>query len=218
MRLRVLLPAFAVVFTLAVLTGCQPAVETDRSARQSSSPETVNTAAISAELMRIENDWPRVVREKDVAAVQRVEADDAMFVYPNGTLGNKAQDIQDMQTGALTADSWEVFDLRVNVLDADSAVVSGRSVVKNGKYKMPDGTSMDISGEYRFIDTFAKRNGEWKLVAGAGAKVMAPGPATLPSPSAKVSPAAAASPAAKASPAATASPARRASPAATATP
>ncbi len=208
MKRRVLLPAFLLVSLIVLLTGCQPAGDTNRSETAQASPSaSVDTAAISAELMRIENDWPRVVREKDVAAVQRVEADDAIFVYPNGMLGDKAQDIKDMQTGALTADSWEVSELRVNVLDADSAVVSGRSVVKNGKYKMPDGTTMDISGEYRFIDTFHKRNGEWKLVAGAAAKVMAPGPTASPSPGAKASPTATASPAARVSPTRAASPA-----------
>lgn len=216
MKRRVLLPAFLLVSLLVLLTGCQPEANTNRSETAQASPgETVDTAAISAELMRIENDWPRVLRERDVAAVQRVEADDAIFVYPNGMLGDKAQDVKDMQTGALTADSWEVSELRVNVLDADSAVVSGRSVVKNGKYKMPDGTTIDISGEYRFIDTFQRRTGEWKLVAGAGVKVTAPGPTASPSPGAKASPTATASPAARVSPTPRVSPTRAASPTAT---
>ena len=64
--------------------------------------------------MRIENDWPRVLREKDVEAVRRVEADDLMIVYPDGKLGNKEQDINDIQSGALTADSWEVTDLKIH--------------------------------------------------------------------------------------------------------
>ena len=84
--------------------------------------------------------------------------------------------------GALSADSWEVADLKVNVLDKDSAVVSGRSIVKGGKYKMPDGKTQDISGEYRWIDTYARRNGQWQVVAGASTPVMK-GPAGKPTPS-----------------------------------
>ena len=194
-----------------LLSGCQPAANTNQpTVATSPSPERVDTASIQTELLRIENDWPRVVKERDVAAVERVEADDAVFIYPDGSVGNKAQDVKDMQTGALTADSWMVSDLAVTVLDADSAFVFGHSTVRNGKYKMPDGKTIDISGEYRFIDTFARRNGEWKLVAGASARVMAP--TASASPAMKASPAMAASPAMKPSPAMRPSPAMTHSP------
>lgn len=224
MKRKGFLAIFCLVFSLAVLNACTQAPDTNRNAEANtnSAKETVDTASIQTELLRIENDWPRVVKEKDVAAVRRVEADDAVFVYPDGTLGNKDQDIKDMETGALSADSWEMLDLKVNVIDNDAAVVSGRSVVKNGKYKMPDGKSIDISGQYRFVDTFARRNGEWKLVAGASAPVREPvasaSPSASASPASKASPATAASPAAKTAPAAKTTPVTAASPATKATP
>jgi ketosteroid isomerase-like protein len=214
MKRKGFLAVFCLASSLLVLSGCA-APDTNRAAEPNtnSGRETVDTAAIQTELLRIENDWPRVIREKDMAAVQRLEADDAVFVYPDGSIGGKAQDIKDMETGALSADSWEVMDLKVTVLANDSAVVSGRSVVKNGKYKMSDGKSIDISGQYRFIDTFARRNGEWKLVAGASVPVREP--VAVASPSMTASPAVKSSPAAVASPTTRASPATVASPAAT---
>jgi ketosteroid isomerase-like protein len=203
---------FLLVFSFIVLSGCQrPGDDTNRAAPNTNSArETVDTAAIESELKRIEQDWPRVMKEKDAAAVQRVEADDVMMVYPDGSIGGKAQDLKDIESGALSADSWEVTDLNVTVLDNDSAVVSGRSVVKGGKYKTSDGKTIDISGQYRFIDTFARRNGEWKLVASASTPIRdvnasaSPGAAASPtprtSPTAKASPTVRPSPAAKASP------------------
>lgn len=217
MKLTAILSTVLLVLSVGVFTACQPASDNRPIATTATpSPETVDTAAIEAELKRIENDWPRVVREKDVAAVRRVEADDVVFVLPDGSLTTKEQDIKDMERGALTADSWEILDLKVNVLDADAATVLIHSKVTNGKYTMPNGQSIDISGEYRSIDTFARRNGEWKIVAGAGARVMQPSAATTPSP--RVSPAATASPAARTSPATRPSPETRPSAAATATP
>ena len=136
-----------------------------------SAKETVDTAAVEKELMRIENDWPRVLKERDAAAVRRVEAEDVVMIYPDGTVGSQAQDAQDVGTGALSADSWEVTDLKVTVLDNDAAFVSGRSIVKGGKARTPDGKTMDISGQYRWVDTFARRNGQWKLVASASTPV-----------------------------------------------
>ena len=154
-------------------------------------------AAIEAELTRIENDWPRIIKEHDVATVRQIEADDAVFVYPDGSVGDKAQDVKDMEAGSLSADSWEVLDLKVNVLDNDSAVVTGRNVVKGGKYKMTDGKIQDISGEYRYVDTFVRRNGQWQVVAGAATPVQK-GASASPTP--KVSPSSGAAPAMKATP------------------
>ncbi len=199
---------FALMALLAIAQfACQPQPapptnEASSTNRNDVRAEPVDTASIERELLRIENDWPRVIKEKDVEAVRRVEADDVVMIYPDGTVGGKAQDIADIESGALSAESIEIKDLKVNVLSADAAVVTGHTLVKGGKYKMPDGKTIDISGEYRFADTFARRDGQWKLVAGASVPVRQP--------------AAAASPAAKASPAMVASPAS--SPATTGTP
>jgi hypothetical protein len=194
----------AVVATLAVALlafsqyGCASPQNTNTNTVSMATPEpTPDKAAIEAELTKIENDWPRIIKEHDAATVRRIEADDAVFVYPDGSLGDKAQDVKDMESGSLSADSWEVLDLKVNVLDSDSAVVSGHNVVKGGKYKMPDGKVQDISGEYRWIDTYARRNGQWQQVAGCTTRVQN-GAAAAPTP--KASPSPGASPAMKAMP------------------
>ncbi len=170
---------------------------------------TPDKAAIEAELTRIENDWPRIIKEHDAAAVRRVEADDVVIIYPDGSLGGKEQDLKDIDSGALSADSWEVSDVTVKVLDKDSAIATSRSVVKGGKYKTPEGKTNDISGEYRSVDTFVRRNEQWQLIASATVPVLktAPAPA-MTSPTPKSSPSMKPSPTAKASPATkTASPA-----------
>lgn len=202
MKRKWLVGVCSIIFSLLFLSSCQkPAEDTNSAApaaNTNSSGETVDRVAVEAELTRIENDWPRVIKERDVEAIKRLEADDAVFVYPDGSVGDRNTDVKDAETGALSADSWEVTDLKVNVLNNDAAVASGRNIVKNGKYKMPDGKSIDISGQYRFVDTFARRSGEWKLVAGASTKIQEP--------PAGASATASASPAAKASPATAASP------------
>jgi len=192
--------------------GCAAPPSNTSNANMATPEATPDKAAIEKELLRIENDWPRVLKERDAEAVRRVEADDIVGIIPDGSLTTKAQDIADMQAGTLSADSWEIADAKVTVLDSDAAFVSGRSVVKGGKVKGPDGKTTDISGEYRFIDTFARRDGQWKLVGSAAVKIQQPGaasPKPSPSPSAKASP----SPAAKPSPSAKPSPAAKASPA-----
>lgn len=206
---------------------CQPAADTNRpdsaAPVNTNSGGTVDTASIEAELLRIENDWPRAIKEKDLAAIGRVEADDIVIVYPDGSLGSKNRDLQDIATGNLSADEIEMSDIKVRVLDSDAAVVTGQTEMKNAKYKTPDGKLQDISGRYRFVDTFARRNGEWKLVAAMSTKITAPATSASavasPTPATRVSPTS--SPATRATPA-RATPARatpaQTPPATTATP
>jgi hypothetical protein len=190
--------------------GCASPQNTNTAVSTPTPAPTPDKAAIEAELTKIENDWPRIIKERDVATVRRIEADDAFFVYPDGSLGDKAQDVKDMEAGSLSADSWEVLDVKVNVLDNDSAVVNGRNIVKGGKYKMPDGKVQDISGEYRWVDTFARRNGQWQVVAGAATPVQK-GAAATPTP--KASPSPGASPAMKPIPSPKITPVPKAAPA-----
>src|SRR6266702_2117956 len=77
----------------------------------------------------------------------------ANMAVAEGTPGGKDQDLKDIESGALSADSWEVSEIAIKVLDKDSAIATVRSVVKSGKYKTPDGKTNDMSGEYRSVDT-----------------------------------------------------------------
>ena len=100
--------AAAMVAVVSLFTffqlACQPAADTNRSEslapNTNSGKETVDTAAIEAELLRIENDWPRIIKEKDLAAMGRIEADDVIIVYPDGNLGSKQQDLDNIGSGA----------------------------------------------------------------------------------------------------------------------
>jgi ketosteroid isomerase-like protein len=179
--------------------GCaSPQPTTSTNVNMATPAPTPDKGAIEAEILKLENDWPRIIKDHDVATVKKIEADDAVFIYPDGSIGDKATDVKDMEAGALTADSWELSEIKVIVLDANTAVAMGRNIVKNGKYK---GQPMPYA-DFRFIDTFARRNGQWQVVAGAAIPLIkstaSPTPKASPSPSA--SPALNASPAVKASP------------------
>lgn len=159
---------------------------------------TPDVAEIEKELLRIENDWPRVIKERDGQAVRRIDADDVHLLSWDGTISNKDEDAKFIESGNITADSITVSDLKVKILDKDAAVVTGLFDIKGGKYKAPD-RIIDVSGQYRFVDTFARRNNEWKLVAAASVKVMNPAsPSASPTPNA--SPTTTATPAMKPTP------------------
>jgi ketosteroid isomerase-like protein len=160
--------------------------------------EVIDTAAIEKEIMRIENDWPRVFKEKDAGAVKRLYADDIIIIYPDGRLGSKTQDIEDVENGNLTFEGWQVLNINVKVIDNDTAVATGRTIITKGKTRTADGKSVDSSGEFRWFDTFQRRNSQWKIVGSASVPLLTPIGAPSPSPS--QSPSASASASASASP------------------
>jgi ketosteroid isomerase-like protein len=207
--LSVAIVSLAGALALAQLGCANPPNPPSTNANLAIPEATPDAAAIEKELLRIENDWPRVMKERDGQAVRRLNADDVHLLSWDGSVATKDEDAKFIESGAISADSIEMNDLKVKVLDKDAAVVTGMINIKGGKYKAQDKT-IELSAQYRFVDTFARRDNEWKLVASASVKVLNPAPAASPTPNA--SPTAAASPATKASPGAKPSPSPKASP------
>lgn len=199
--------ALLVGLVVAVLSGCQPAADTNRNlAAASATPakETFDPAAIEAELIRIEREWANAGKTHNAEPVKGFLADNAVMIYPDGTTATKADEIRTIESGAITVDSFEMLDPKVTVIDADAAFISGRSVIKNGKYAVPGQKKpIDISGEYRFLDVYGKRDGKWQVLASQTVKVdpaAVAAAAAAASPAASVSPKPAVSPTAKTTP------------------
>jgi hypothetical protein len=165
-----------IVAIVAVMNGCQPALDTNRnSAIATASPakETVDRAAIEAEILKLEREWADANKTHSSEAVKRIVADNAVIVYADGSTGTKDDEVKTIESGSITADSYEIVDPKVIVIDADSAVITGRGVIKNGKNVVPgQKKSIDISGEYRFLDVYAKRDGKWQVVASQTTKIL----------------------------------------------
>ena len=183
--------AFSVI-TLLGMYACQPASpdtnrDATRTANANTAKETVNPVAIEAEITKLENDWAAAAQRHDADAVRKILADDVLMTYPDGTTGNKASELSDLETGAVTVEGWELSDTKVTVLGPDSAFITGRGVIKKGTVKDPNTKkTVDISGEYRFTDVYARRNGQWQAVASQTTPIKNPVPVknSAPSPSA----------------------------------
>jgi len=198
--------ALLVGLFVVVLSGCQPAADTNRNlAAASATPakETFDPVAIEAEVIRIEREWYNATKTHNADAAKGFLADNAVIVYPDGTSATKADEIRSIESGAMSSDSYEMVESKVTAINADSAFITGRSVIKNGKYNVPGQKKpIDISGEYRFLDVYARRDGKWQVVASQAVKIEpAAVAAAAASPAASVPPApAAASPSPKTSP------------------
>ena len=189
---KAVLVLFVAVFGLA---SCQPAApgtnrDAAKTANANAAKETVNPVAIEAEIIKLENEWAAAAQRKDVDTLRRILADDLAITLIDGSVGTKAGELSNAESGAVTMEAWELADTKVTVLSADSAFITGRSILKNAKYKDPSQKkAMDISGEYRFLDLYARRDGKWQAVASQATKIANPTPAAAPkaSPTTKAS-------------------------------
>ena len=125
----------------------------------------VASPSVVQELIKLENDWNDALVKRDMATLNRVIADDWTFIVPaDGTIMTKAQALASFKSGedvytSAVGDEWKV---RVY---GDAAVVLGRLTGKE-QYK-----GEDVSGQYRFTDTWIMRAGRWQCVATASVKI-----------------------------------------------
>ena len=175
----------ALVLTLLVagLSACQPAAapDTNRNATVANPSPTVDPKKVEEELVKMEKEWAAAAESHNPEAVRRIVADDAVIVYPDGLVATKADEVRLIESGALTADSWELLEPKATLINPDTAYLTGRSVMKNGKLKEANmKTAIDISGEYRFLNVYARRDGRWQVVASQTTKIANPTPAASP--------------------------------------
>jgi ketosteroid isomerase-like protein len=122
------------------------------------------SASDEQEIKNLEQGWVQSVLKDGAASVDRYEADDIVTTDPSGRVTDKAQDKSDLASGDLKFQSMEISDLTVHVY-GNTAVATGTNRVK-GTYK-----GQDLSGTYRYSDTWVKRNGKWQAVASQSTKV-----------------------------------------------
>jgi len=123
------------------------------------------SAGAEQELIRLEDGWNEAVVKVDLAFLDRILADDLTDTDDEGTVWTKAQDLANLKSGDYKCTSAVSADRQVRVY-GDTAVVTGRNTNK-AQYK-----GVDKSGQYRWTDTWIKRDGRWQCVATHGSKIV----------------------------------------------
>jgi ketosteroid isomerase-like protein len=122
------------------------------------------TSSVEDQIKKHEQQWAQATIKEGAAAVDQYEADDIITTDPSGRVTDKAQDKTDLSSGDFKIQSEELSNLKVHVY-GNTAVAAGTNTLK-GTYK-----GQDISGKYRFTDTWVKRSGKWQSVASQYTKV-----------------------------------------------
>ena len=120
-------------------------------------------------VLAAERRWTEALVKADVDALDRLYADDLVYVHSGGNVETKAQFLDRMRKGGLKYQKVELVDPRVRVFGA-AAVVNGAFDVS----VLVDGQPMNHRVIYTHV--YAERNGEWRLVAHQTTRAPAPAP------------------------------------------
>src|SRR6185503_14782502 len=107
-----LTPALLIVAVVLAVAGCQPALDTNRNnaiATATPAKEAYDAAAIEAEITKLEREWADSNKTHNSEAVKRILAENAVIVYPDGSTATKADEVKTIESGAITADSFEIL-------------------------------------------------------------------------------------------------------------
>jgi ketosteroid isomerase-like protein len=116
------------------------------------------------QILQLERDWAQSVVTKDVAANERLIADDYLGTEPDGKRVKKADVIAEVKTDE---------PLLSNRLNEDDVTIRfyGQTAVVNGSEnwkRKSDGKT----GRWIWTDVFVKRNGKWQVVASQDLEIM----------------------------------------------
>ena len=96
----------------------------------------------------------------DVAALDRLIADDLLFTGPDGALATKAQDLAAYRDGVMRVATHEPEALRVRRIGADVAIVALRARM-TGSY-----AGTPFAGVARYTRVWAREGGRWRIAGG----------------------------------------------------
>ncbi|MBI3477228.1 MAG: nuclear transport factor 2 family protein [Acidobacteria bacterium] len=115
------------------------------------------------QILQLERDWTQSFVAMDVAANQRIVADDFLGTETDGKRVKKADIIAEVKTGeALVSNRLNEDDVTIRFY-GQTAVVNGSE-----SWKRKDGKT----GRWVWTDVFVKRSGKWQVVASQDFEVM----------------------------------------------
>jgi ketosteroid isomerase-like protein len=129
-------------------------------------PEAANGSALSVEqtLMQLERDWSQASLNKDIAALNRIMADDWVNIDFQGRTLTKTQTIANLKSGLPATQAAGLGEMKVRVF-GDSAIVTGSDTGKSTS------KGKEVVEKYLWTDVFIRRNGRWQAVASQSTKV-----------------------------------------------
>jgi Domain of unknown function (DUF4440) len=145
-----------ICLVIAVVSVLTPAIAFGQSPAKGTSTDR-------EQVLQLERDWTQSFVTMDVAANERIAADDYIGTEPDGKRTTKADLITEVKTGeALVSNRLNEEDVVIRFY-GDTAVVNGSE-----NWKRKDGKT----GRWIWTDVMIKRNGKWQVVSSQDLEVL----------------------------------------------
>jgi uncharacterized protein (TIGR02246 family) len=128
-----------------------------------SAAESADTSD-KATITNLENQWLKAFVNKDEANMLSLISPDCWLVDSQGNRATRESLIADLKSGTYSVQSMHMDEIQVRII-SDCAIVLGLETEKSQT------NGHDSSGQFRFLDTWQKRNGRWLCVASAAIQV-----------------------------------------------
>ncbi len=103
---------------------------------------------------------------KDLAAIDELIHNDALFIYPNGQSVTKINVLDNYRSGNSAFSEINVSDQQINLIN-DNAVVIMTLELKGNYY------DQQISALFKYIRVWKLTNGSWRVIAVSGVPINA---------------------------------------------
>jgi ketosteroid isomerase-like protein len=119
------------------------------------------------EVEQLNRQWMDSYVRQDIAFLERHLSEDYVSTFPDGTVLDKKGEIEALRSGAIALTQMKPSEMIVRTY-GEAAVITGQSTIK-AKVK-----GEEVSGEYRFIDVWIRRNNQWQAVASQVTRIAQP--------------------------------------------
>ncbi|GAC1687251.1 MAG: hypothetical protein NVS9B3_05770 [Gemmatimonadaceae bacterium] len=119
------------------------------------------------EVRQIDGEFNAAMGGNDTAALDRIFADDCVFINERGAIFGKLHRVDVTRSGKVVYQSYQSDDVKVR-LYGDAAVVTERGATK--------GSDPHHTGQFQYTRVYVKRGGRWQLVAAHKTRIAPPPP------------------------------------------
>ena len=121
-------------------------------------PALAQNSAVENEVSQIFHILNNATIKKDRTTIERLLADDYVYIHSNGSVKNRAEEIAETVSDDTGWTNSQIGELRVRVF-GDVAIVTGTNTLTGAAKGY-------VSGVRRFTDVWVRFNGLWKTVGG----------------------------------------------------
>jgi uncharacterized protein (TIGR02246 family) len=121
-------------------------------------------ASDKATITALENDWLKAFIQKDEAKMLSLISPDCWLIDSQGNRATRESLIADLKSGVYAVQSMHMDDIQVRVM-------GGWAIVLGLETEKSQTKGEDSNGQFRFLDTWQKRDGHWLCVASAAIQV-----------------------------------------------